>query len=188
MSRGPTITTQRLVLRRWVKEDLAPFAALNSDPEVMEHFPSTINETETAILIARFELSFEENGFGIWAVEIAWARTFIGFCGLLPVGFDAPFTPAVEVGWRFAHASWGNGYATEAAVAAMTYGFNEGGLDEIVSFTVPANDRSWRVMERLGMRHDPDGDFEHPSLPEGDPLQPHVLYRITASEWAARHD
>jgi len=188
MTRGPTITTQRLVLRRWVKEDLAPFAALNSDPVVMEHFPSTIGEAETAILIARFELSFEEHGFGAWAVEVDWARTVVGFCGLTQVRFEAPFTPAVEIGWRFARESWGNGYATEAAVAAMTYGFDQAGLDEIVSFTVPANQRSRRVMERLGMRHDPEGDFDHPSLPDGDPLQPHVLYRMTAFEWADRRN
>jgi RimJ/RimL family protein N-acetyltransferase len=175
-----------LVLRRWVEDDFAPFAALNSDPIVMEHFPSTLDEAETALLIARFERTFEEHGFGIWAVEIAWARSLAGFCGLLPVGFDAPFTPAVEIGWRFAQGSWGNGYATEAAEAAMTHGFREAGLDEIVSFTVPANFRSRRVMERLGMRHDPDGDFDHPALPDGDPLQRHVLYRMTAPEWAGR--
>jgi ribosomal-protein-alanine N-acetyltransferase len=186
MRRGPTIATPRLILRRWVKEDLRPFVALNADPAVMEHFPTTIDEAETAILIARFELTFEEHGFGIWAVEIAWARTLIGFCGLLPVEFDAPFTPAVEIGWRFAHASWGNGYATEAAEAAMTHGFDVSGLDEIVSFTVPANVRSRRVMERLGMRRDPNGDFDHPRLPNGDPLRPHVLYRMSAAEWALR--
>ena len=186
MGKGPTIQTPRLILRRWAKEDLAAFATLNADPEVMRFFPSPIDEAETAILIAKFELSFEENGFGPWAVEIAWARTLIGFCGLSRPEFDAPFMPAVEIGWRFAHGSWGNGYATEAAEAAMTYGFDEVGLDEIVSFTVPDNQRSRRVMERLGMTQDPNGSFDHPKLPEGDPLQHHVLYRMTADQWAVR--
>jgi RimJ/RimL family protein N-acetyltransferase len=186
MSKGPTLKTPRLILRRWAKDDLAAFAALNADPEVMAHFPSTIDEAETAILIARFEVSFEENGFGPWAVEIAWARTLIGFCGLLRPQFEAHFMPAVEIGWRFSRGSWGNGYATEAAEAAMAYGFDEAGLDEIVSFTVPDNDRSRRVMERLGMTHDPGGDFDHPNLPDGDPLQRHVLYRINAEDWASR--
>ncbi len=110
---------------------------------------------------------------------------FLGVTGLSRPSFEAPFTPAVEVGWRFAREAWGHGYATEAAKAAVEFGFETLGLREIVSFTVPANERSWRVMERLGMKRDPVDDFEHPRLPEGHPLRRHFLYRLRASDWRA---
>jgi len=117
-------------------------------------------------------------GYGLWAVERKDTAGFIGYVGLWPATFPAHFTPAVEVGWRLAADQWGHGYATEAARAALAHGFDSLGLEEIVSFTSSVNVRSWRVMERLGMRRDANGDFEHPNVPEGHPLRPHILYRI----------
>jgi RimJ/RimL family protein N-acetyltransferase len=119
---------------------------------------------------------FAANGFGWWAVEVPGVAPFAGFVGLQEPSFETWFTPCVEVGWRFAHEHWGHGYATEAARLAIAYGFDRVGLDEIVSFTVPANRRSVAVMERLGMRY--DGEFEHPRLPVGSRLRTHVLYRL----------
>jgi len=129
-------------------------------------------------LAGTIEAGFEANGFGLWAVEVRASGEFVGFTGLDVPEFEADFMPAVEVGWRLGRSAWGNGYATEAARAALAFGFEEVGLGEIVSFTTPANRRSRAVMERLGMRHDPSGDFEHPSLPPDHPLRPHVLYRL----------
>jgi len=128
-------------------------------------------------MVDRIETRFEEHGFGLWAVELADGKPFIGFVGLAVPAFEAHFTPAVEVGWRLAAEHWSRGYATEAARAALDYGFTTAGLDEIVSFTVPANSRSRAVMERLGMTHDPADDFDHPRIEPGHPLRRHVLYR-----------
>jgi ribosomal-protein-alanine N-acetyltransferase len=174
---GPRLKTERLVLRRWRAADHAPFAALNADPVVMEHFAAPLSRSQSDAMVARIEATFDERGFGLWAVE-AGEAPFVGFVGITPVRFDAPFTPAVEVGWRLARRYWGRGYATEAATAAVDFGFESAGLAEIVSFAVPANTRSLRVMERLGMVSDPDDDFDHPGLPPTSPLRRHVLYRI----------
>jgi ribosomal-protein-alanine N-acetyltransferase len=175
---GPTLRTPRLTLRRWRSDDLAPFAELNADPEVMEHLLSVLTREESDAFVTRIEAEFDECGFGLWAVEVADGAPFIGYVGLHRAPFEASFTPAVEVGWRLAREHWGHGYATEAARAAVRYGLEEAGLDEIVSFTTPANVRSWKVMERLGMTRDPRSDFEHPNVPIGHHLRPHVLYRF----------
>jgi RimJ/RimL family protein N-acetyltransferase len=177
---GPTLRTDRLLLRRWRLDDLEPFATLNSDAEVMEHFQKPLSREESDAFVMRIEAEFDECGFGLWAVEVPGHAPFVGFVGLHRVPFDAPFTPAVEVGWRLAHAHWGQGYATEAARASVRYGLEEAGLDEIVSFTTPGNVRSWKVMERLGMVRDPDSDFDHPNVPVGHRLRRHVLYRLSA--------
>jgi RimJ/RimL family protein N-acetyltransferase len=179
------LSTERLRLRGWRAQDRKPFAALNADPVVMEHFPSTLSRAESDGLVDRIEAAFEEQGWGWWAVEVPGVADFIGFVGLSRPGFQAHFTPAVEVGWRLARLHWGRGYATEAARAAVAAGFGELGLDEIVSFTVPANRRSRAVMERLGMTRDPADDFEHPRIPVGHQLRPHVLYRLHRSTWSA---
>lgn len=171
------ITTDRLVLRRWRSDDRAPFAAMNSDPRVMEFFPQLLSREESDSLVDRIEAHFAEHGYGLWAVEVPGSADFAGFVGLFRPRFTAHFTPCVEVGWRIAAEHWGRGYATEAARAAVEAGFTIG-LEEIVSMTVPSNVRSRRVMERLGMTRDPADDFDHPFLPEGHPLQRHVLYRI----------
>ena len=172
------IVTNRLVLREWRDADLEPFVAMNADPVVMQFFPETYTEERTRRFIARIRECWAERGYGLWAVERQDTGGFIGYVGLWPATFPAHFTPAVEVGWRLAADHWGRGYATEGARAALTYGFSTAGLDEIVSFTSAINVRSVRVMERLGMRRDVTGDFEHPNVPEGHPTRPHVLYRI----------
>jgi RimJ/RimL family protein N-acetyltransferase len=172
------LTTDRLRLRRWTHADLEPFAALNGDPTVMEFFPSTLSRPESDALAERIHAHFTRHGFGLWAVEVPGVTPFAGFVGLSIPRFVAHFTPCVEIGWRLATAHWGRGYATEGARAVLAFGFDTLELDEIVSLAVVGNHRSRRVMEKIGMTHDPDDDFEHPGLPEGHELRPHVLYRI----------
>jgi RimJ/RimL family protein N-acetyltransferase len=172
-----TLRTARLVLRPWTEADHPPFAALCAEPRVMRHFPKTLTPKESGELAARIRAHFEEHGFGLWAVEVPGTAPFIGYVGLTHVAFEAHFTPAVEVGWRLAAEHWGRGYATEGARAALQHAFGPLGLREVVSFTVPANERSWRVMERIGMTRSPADDFDHPRLPEGHALRRHVLYR-----------
>lgn len=178
MSLPREIRTDRLLLRRWRPEDRATFAAMNADPRVAEFLLRTLTPEESDALVARIEAHFERRGFGAWALEAPGVAPFLGFVGLVAPSFEARFTPCVEVGWRLAFEHWGRGYATEAARAAVAAGFFGFGLEEIVSFTVPANHRSRRVMERIGMTHDPADDFDHPAVPEGHPLRRHLLYRI----------
>jgi RimJ/RimL family protein N-acetyltransferase len=180
MGREPELRTQRLLLRRWVEADREPFAALNCDPRVMEYFAAPLTPEQSDSMIERMEAAFDERGFGLWAVEVPGVAPCIGFIGLSIPRFSAPFMPAVEVGWRLAFDAWGHGYASEGALAAIAFGFDVVGLDEIVSFTTEANLRSRRVMERIGMTHDPADDFGYPLMAPGDPLRPHVLYRIRA--------
>jgi RimJ/RimL family protein N-acetyltransferase len=172
-----TLRTERLILRRWRQDDLPLFAAMNMDAKVMEHFPAILLPAESDQFAARIQVHFDKHGFGLWAVEIPGVFPFIGYIGMLEVGFDAEFTPAVEIGWRLAHAYWGKGYALEGAKRVLQLAFEEAKLPELVSFTVPANKRSRNVMERIGMEY--VYDFDHPKLPEGHPLKQHVLYRIT---------
>ena len=170
--------TERLLLRRWTDADLVPFAALNADPNVMEHFPAPLSRVESDALARRADAFLAENGWGLWAVQLIENGRFVGFTGLTPVRPSLPFAPAVEVGWRLARWVWGRGYATEAATQALRVAFDDVGLNEVVSFTAAANVRSQAVMRRLGMTHDPVGDFDHPAVPTDSPLRPHVLYRI----------
>jgi RimJ/RimL family protein N-acetyltransferase len=178
------IRTARLLLRQWRDEDLEPFAELNADAETMRFFPSPQSRAESDALAERARRHIEDEGWGLWAVEVHGGAGFVGFVGLARPSFEEHFTPAVEVGWRLARGHWGRGYATEAARAAVAFGFEELALDEIVSFTSPFNEPSWRVMERLGMTHDPADDFEHPRVPAGHPLRAHVLYRLPRTAWA----
>ena len=175
---GPVLETGRLLLRRWRAEDLGPLAELNADPEVMEHFPATLSRTEVALLLARLEAGFERDGYGFWAVELRGEPTLAGFVGLSPVPRDFPLAPAVEIGWRLGRAHWGQGIAREAAEAALAYGFQTLGLEEIVAYTSTGNERSRRLMERLGMARDASADFDHPRIAAGDRLERHVVYRI----------
>jgi RimJ/RimL family protein N-acetyltransferase len=177
------LETARLLLRRWRDANRAAFAALNADPVVMEHFPAPLTRSESDALVDRIEAGLDERGWGLWAVEVQDSHPFIGFVGLNPATFDAPFTPAVEVGWRLAREHWGRGYATEGARTALAFGFDELALDEIVSFTTHANARSRRVMERLGMRRDPADDFDNPNIAKGSPIRPHVLHRLNREFW-----
>jgi RimJ/RimL family protein N-acetyltransferase len=177
------ITTERLLLRRWRDADRAPFAAMNSDPVVMEHMPGLMPRERSDDFADRIEAHWETHGWGLWAVEVPDTAPFIGYVGLWPADYLAP--GMVEVGWRLAAAHWGHGYATEAAREALRFGFVEVGLPEIVSFTVPQNERSWRVMERIGLVRDPAGDFDHPRVdPTANPhLVRHVLYRLDRDTW-----
>jgi RimJ/RimL family protein N-acetyltransferase len=165
------IRTKRLLLRQWRKEDREPFAALNADPVVMEHVPSTMSREASDAFVDFNIRTIDERGWGLWAVDAH--GTFIGFVGLN----EPNFMPGVEIGWRLARDAWGHGYATEAAQAALAYARDELGLDEVISFTATTNLRSRKVMERIGMTHDPKDDFDHPRV--DDPrLRRHVLYRL----------
>jgi RimJ/RimL family protein N-acetyltransferase len=179
MSGPHEFRTDRLLLRRWRPADGEPFAALNADPLVMKHFPSTLSRQESDAMVERIETKFEQQGFGMWAVEVPHVAPFVGFVGLNIPSFNAHFTPCVEIGWRLAAGYWNRGYATEAARAVLKAGFDVFQLEEIVAFTVPANLPSRRVMEKIGMSHDETDDFGHPSLPDEHPLKRHVLYRIS---------
>jgi ribosomal-protein-alanine N-acetyltransferase len=172
------IQTERLLLRRWKGEDREPFYRLNSDLLVMEFMPACLTRPESDQLFERIEEHFRKHEFGLYAAELRENQSFIGYVGLAVPSFEASFTPCVEIGWRLSADHWGHGLATEGARVVVKHAFGEVGLDEIVSFTVPGNARSRRVMEKIGMTHDASEDFDHPNLPEGHPLRRHVLYRL----------
>ena len=173
------LETDRLILRQWHDDDREPFAQVNADPLVMEHFPSSLSRADSDAFVDRIEAGFDINGFGLFAVEVVDVHRFIGFVGLARPSFEAHFTPAVEIGWRMSSTHWGLGYATEAAKACVEFAFTDIGLDELVSFTVPQNTASRLVMERIGMTHDPSDDFNHPRFPNDQRMERHVLYRLT---------
>jgi len=177
------IRTERLLLRAWDKDDVDPFAKMNADSRVMEFFPACLSYEESAALVDRIEKSFREHGIGLFAAELASEQQFIGYIGLSVPNFKAHFTPCVEIGWRLSADYWGRGLATEGARAVVRHAFGTLRLDALVSFTVPANVRSTRVMEKLGMTRDPADDFDHPNLPDGHPLRRHVLYRLKRTDW-----
>jgi RimJ/RimL family protein N-acetyltransferase len=172
------LATARLVLRQWRDSDLAPFAALNADPEVMQYMPRCLERSESDALVGRYRERIAERGWDLWALERRDDGGFVGALGLAVATFPAPFTPCVEIAWRLARAQWGQGLATEAAGAVLRFGFQTLALEEVLAFTVPENRRSRAVMARLGMHRDPGEDFEHPRLPPGHPLRHHVLYRL----------
>lgn len=177
-----TLETDRLILRRWRASDREPFRKINADPRVMEFFPKTLSAPESDALIDRTEGQFAVRGFGLWATELRENQSFIGYVGLAVPAFEAAFTPCVEIGWRLSADHWGKGLATEAAREVLRYGFDEVNLSEILSWTAVANARSRRVMEKLGMLHDPADDFDHPNLPQGHSLRRHVLYRLRRTD------
>jgi len=172
------LTTARLRLRTWRAEDLEPYASLNADPRVREFFPSVQTHQESADSMEYIRDHFQRRGFGLWAVELIGGAPFIGFIVLSVPSFDAPFTPCVELGYRLAFEYWGHGCATEGARAAVAFGFATVGLHEIVAMTAVGNERSRRVMKRLGMSHNPADDFDHPDIVGDHPLRRHVLYRL----------
>lgn len=188
------IRTERLRLRPFHARDQPALAALNADPRVMEFLSGVLTREQSDALAARILAHAATHGFGPWTIEVMGEvpgevpgrADFVGLVALMIPAFQAAFTPCVEIAWRLSASHWGHGYATEAAQAALRHGFMDLGLPEIVAFTVPANVRSRRVMERLGMQRDAAADFLHPNLPEGDPLRPHVLYRLTRKAWDAR--
>ncbi len=177
----PELRTGRLLLRGWAPDDRVALAAINADPRVMEFIGEPMTVELSDAMADRIEAKFEQQGFGLWAVEAPGVSPFIGFVGLNVPDFEAPFMPAVEIGWRLGVEFWGHGYASEAARAVLDYGFVVVGLEEIVAFTNERNVRSQRAMERIGMVRDPHDDFEHPRVPIGSPLRPHVLYRVRSA-------
>jgi RimJ/RimL family protein N-acetyltransferase len=181
------LQTERLILRQWQESDRQPFRDLNADPCVMEFMPGRLTPEASDELMERVQRHFEIHGFGLFAAELRMDHSFLGFIGLSIPNFDAPFMPAIEVGWRIAARHWGKGLATEGAHEVLRFGFESVGLDSAVSFTVPGNVRSLRIMEKLGMTHDPADDFDHPRLPAGHALQRHVLYRLHRREWSQLH-
>jgi RimJ/RimL family protein N-acetyltransferase len=173
------LRTPRLLLREWREDDREPFAAIGADPQVMQYLPALPDRAASDAWIDRMRAANEERGFAYWVVELPDEASLIGAIGLSRVRAGRfPFAPATECGWRLARRYWGKGYASEAARAAIEDGLGRLGFDEIVAFAVAGNKRSWQVMERLGMTHDPADDFDHPALPEGHPHRRHVLYRI----------
>jgi RimJ/RimL family protein N-acetyltransferase len=177
--------TARLVLRPFTEVDLEPFFELNTHPLVVESLGSAPTRAQSDDMVERYTAELTREGWGLWAVEAAGGEPFVGMVGLHRVRPELPCAPAVEVGWRLHPDQWGHGYATEAASASLRHGFEAGGLGEIVAFTTTLNTRSQAVMTRLGMAHDPDGDFDHPGLPDGSALRRHVLYRVRASQFRA---
>lgn len=177
------IQTPRLILRTFKESDFPYFVQMNQDPLVMEHFPNLISEEQTRALLDRINQHYRDHGFSLFAVELKETHQFIGFIGLLHVGFQEHFTPAVEIGWRLDSAYWNLGFATEGAKATLDYAFNHLKLPKVVSFTATSNKRSQRIMQKIGMKHNPQDNFAHPKLPVDSPLSEHVLYTITKQEF-----
>lgn len=172
------IETERVILRTWRDDDLNEYYRINQDPKVIEFLRGPLTMQEAKDFIAFVNQQFYKIGYTLWAAEEKSSGKLMGFIGLDPLKWEALFGPCVEIGWRLGSEYWGKGYATEGAKAALEYGFNKCGLTEIVSFTVPANVRSIRVMEKIGMKRDFNGDFTHPKLSTDHPLSKHVLYKI----------
>ncbi len=177
------VETERLILRDWTDADAEPFAKLNADPRVMEFFPEALSRAESDELMAWIREGLARDGYGDYAAEEKATGAFIGFIGIAPIHFEAHFTPAIEIGWRLAREAWGSGYATEGARAVVAHAFRDLGLSELVAITAEWNRPSRRVMEKLGMTHDPADDFDHPLIADGHKLRRHVLYRLTRGAW-----
>lgn len=175
---APSLTTKRLILRQWKDSDLPLFAKMNADARVMEYFPSVLSREESDSLAEKIQKELIEKEYGLWAVEVSGVAPFVGFVGLHYQDFPAAFTPCIEIGWRLTHEHWGKGYALEAAEKVVDYAFNILRLEEIVSFTTSNNKRSWNLMEKLGMTHNPEDDFYHTKIPKDHPMAFHVLYKL----------
>jgi RimJ/RimL family protein N-acetyltransferase len=180
------IETKRLILRTWLTKDIESFYLINQDPKVIECLPGSLSKEEVENFIAAKNKQQDTRGFTLWAVELKETHDLIGFIGLNYTDWGSKFTPAVEVGWRLGSQYWDNGYATEGAKAALKYAFEKVGLNAIISFTVPENVRSIRIMEKIGLNRDIDGDFNHPKLSFDHKLSKHVLYRMSREQYLER--
>lgn len=176
------LKTQRLLLRQWKETDLHYFSDINSDPDVMEYYPSVLSKKESDAFADKIIALIEKNGWGFWAIENLFDNKFIGFVGLHKPDYELPVSPCIEIGWRLAKSSWGNGYATEAGHAAVKLAFEVLKLNEIYSFTSISNERSQAVMRRLQFSNT-NNNFSHPMLPAESTLSQHVLYRLTKEQW-----
>lgn len=172
------LRTARTLLRDWRDSDLPAWVAMNADPAVRRFFPSVQAEDEALSEATSIRANIALRGWGVWALQIPGAIEFAGFVGLNVPNFEAPFMPAVEMGWRLSRDAWGRGWASEAAAAAAAFAFDNLELDELVAYTTPDNEPSRRVMQRIGMRHDASGDFDRPGLDSSHPVRRHVLYRL----------
>jgi RimJ/RimL family protein N-acetyltransferase len=174
------ITTERLILRPWKDEDFLPYAEMNADPRVREFFPSLLTREHSDAEVRRFQATYDRDGYCMFAAELIASGQFAGFVGLQTMSFVVPSLPqpAVEIGWRLSYMHWGRGLATEGARGVIRYAFETLQLRELVAITVPANHRSRHVMEKIGMKHLSELDFDHPRIPEGHPMRPHVLYAL----------
>lgn len=180
------LRTPRVLLRQWKDSDTDAWALMNADTEVRRYFPSVLSRTEAEGEADRIRASIAQRGWGMWALEVPGVHPFAGFVGLNLPGYEAPWMPAVEIGWRLAPAAWHQGYATEGAAAALHFAFTQLELPQVVAMSVPANTPSHRVMERIGMVRDTAADFDHPRVPDGSPLKRHILHRITQGQWATQ--
>jgi RimJ/RimL family protein N-acetyltransferase len=180
------VETPRLILRTWKAEDEAVLARISADPVVMEHFLATQTAAETRQFLDKINQHYQKYGYTLYAVELKATGEVIGFTGLLKVGFEAHFTPAVEIGWRLAKEHWGNGYAPEAAKAVLKMAFEKFNLEKVVSFTAATNKNSQRVMQKIGLQYDSKDDFKHPKLPADHPLCEHVLYQLSKEVYHAK--
>lgn len=172
------LETERLILREWQDRDRPDFAAIVADPHVMRFYPATRSRSEADAWIDRMIAGFVAGTAHYMAVERKHDGALLGLTGTADITFAIPTAPQVEIGWLLSQQFWGQGYAPEAARAALAHAFDVLGNAEMTAFTAQINRPSQRVMEKLGMRRDPAADFEHPSVPEGNPLRPHVLYRV----------
>ena len=193
MPRPFELVTPRVLLRQWRDDDLEPLVALNADPEVSRYLGGHITRTDSEAMAERMRTHWAQRDFGVWALELRGDRgergprsPLIGLCGIVVPRYETKFSPFVEIIWRLATAHWGKGLVTEAARAALEDGFNEQDFPDVVATTVQQNQRSWRVMERLGMRRSPQDDFDHPLVPEANPLRPHIVYRLSREAWRRR--
>jgi RimJ/RimL family protein N-acetyltransferase len=182
MNQITSLETDRLLLRQWKPADREPFAKLNADPKVMEFFPNMLSREASDAFIDRIQALIEKQGWDLWAVEIKNTQQFIGYVGLHVPNYELPFNPCVEVGWRLAYEFWGKGYAPEAALVAIKFGFESLNLAEVVSFTTLSNVRSQRVMEKIGMQRSPE-TFQHSGVPIDGKLREHCLYRLSRNGW-----
>lgn len=177
------LRTPRVLLRQWKDSDNDAWAAMNADPEVRRFFPSVLSRDEAQAEADRIRSAIAQRGWGMWAIEVPGVHTFAGFVGLSLPGYEAPWMPAVEIGWRLAPAAWHQGYASEGAAAALHFAFTQLELPQVVAMSVPGNGPSHAVMDRIGMVRDVDADFDHPRVPDGSPLKRHILHRITPAQW-----
>jgi RimJ/RimL family protein N-acetyltransferase len=176
------ITTERLILRGWRPSDIAPWVAMNADPEVMRFFPDVQTREQSEAMAVRIQDHIDEHGFGLWAVERRSDGAFLGFTGLATLRDIYPMAPGVEAGWRLSRDAWGQGYASEAAAASLRDGFERLGLASIVAFTAVPNLPSQAVMRRIGMRRREDLDFDHAALPRGHVLERHLVWEAVRPE------
>lgn len=176
------LKTERLLLRQWQLDDYPLFAKMNADPIVMEFYPELLNSDASNLMASKLESLIADRSWGLWAVELLDQSQFIGFVGLHEPHYDLPMTPCVEIGWRLSKDSWGKGYATEAAKAALDFAFQRLELEEVYSFTSVVNFKSEAVMKRLGMKNLLK-NFNHPIVPVGHNLSEHVLYKMTKEQW-----